>query len=510
MKGIYILLALSACCLEVAAQKQAYNWYFGSYAGLDFSVNCQPTQKVDSHMATMEGSATMSDAETGKLLFYSDAIKVWNGQHQLMAHSGDEDPRPGINRQYNPLSQGALIVPDPANSSVYYLFNLSSTDTLLTGRKPPGMLTYSRIDMKLDEGKGDVILDDKSTFLADGLVGRLTAIPNSNGKDYWLLTHQWGTNAFLVYPITAAGIGKPDTIQIGSVINDVYGFLKASPDGRKLACTSRGIQPNPFDLFDFDSTTGEIKNYINLGAVRTGYGVSFSPDNSKLYVSTRSTAGTSGSNIYLEFIRQYDLKAGNAAQVAASGKGIIYQNPNTNINLNEDSYSDFYSPSLQIGPDGKIYCASNSNSLLCPTCGYRFFVISKPNESGFACEINVQVAELGNGVVGNASDLPNFMQQYFNGLVSENCLFDKNEGCDDRSVLVFPNPVNNLLSLLVTDICFSPYYLRIINVAGQVLSSHTVSTPRSQQINVSRLSAGIYLAELRFKNRTLVKRFLKY
>lgn len=510
MKWIVTLIALCIWNYEVTAQKQANNWYFGNYVGLDFSTNCQPTQIANSNMPTQEGSATISDAATGQLLFYSDAVNVWNRENQPMPNSGDGDPTPGENRRYMALSQGALIVPAPGDSSIYYLFSLIESDSSLTGRKPPGVLTYSRIDMRLDQGKGDVIVNDKNTFLTDGLVGRLTAVQHTNGRDYWLITHQSGNNGFIVYPITASGIGQADTINIGSVINDRLGMLKASPDGSRLACSSRGVSANPFDLFDFDASNGRIFNYSNLGSFRVGYGISFSPDNSKLYISTMAAAAANDMATIPELIRQYDLNAGNMAAVVASGKSIIYKNPFTNINQEKDRYTDFYAPSLQLGPDGRIYCASNTNSFICTNCGYRFFVINKPNELGFASDIKVQVAELGVGSVGNASDLPNFMQHYFNGLQPQICAFDKNEACGEMNVRLSPNPANDYLDILITDICFTKYNLRIINVAGQVLASYVVTEPISQRINTKNLSSGIYFAELRFKNRVTVKRFFKY
>jgi hypothetical protein len=510
MKWLMSFAVIYFCTNQVIGQKQATNWYFGNYVGLNFSSGRLATPSVNSGMSTMEGTATISDSETGQLLFYSDAVKVWNRENKPMPNSGDDDPREGINRHYSALSQGALIVPAPSDPHIFYLFSLIESDPAVTEQKPPGVLTYSRIDMRLDNGKGDVILSDKSTLVTGGLVGRLTAIPHSNGKDYWLLTHQWATNAFLVYPITTAGIGAPDTIRIGSVLEDRFGFLKASPDGRKLACSSRGTTLRPFDLYNFDPSTGQITNHVNLGLLKTAYGVSFSPDNTKLYVSNMTTAGTSGPTIYHELIRQYNLQAESVEAIIASGKSIIYQNPFTNINQQQGKFSDFYAPSLQLGPDGRLYCSSNGNALLCPECGYRFFVIDKPNELGFACEVSVKDVQFPTGWVGNASDFPNFMQQYFNGLESQAYSPDANDGCTESEIILAPNPAFDYVDLFVQSWCVTKYNLRIINVSGQVLTSYMVSEPRLHRVKTSHLSAGIYLAEIRLKNRTIVKKFFKY
>ncbi|MFD2569913.1 T9SS type A sorting domain-containing protein [Spirosoma soli] len=502
-------LLLCMCSCLAFAQKEANIWYFGQNAGLDFNTNCQPTALDNSGIETQEASAVISNAKTGELLFYSDGFWVWNHEHQLMPNSGDGDPRPGVNREKNALSQGALIVPSPTDSAAYYLFTLTEVGVSDASGIPTGRLTYSLIDMRLDEGKGDVVLNKKNKLLSDGLVGRLTAIRHTNGSDYWIITHQSDNNVFLVFSLTKDGVGRADTVRIGSVISETYGFLKASPNGRKLACSSRGVSARPFDLFDFDPATGSISNHTNLGNLRVAYGVSFSPDNTKLYVSTMNTAAVEANEYYYDYIRQYDLSLGNASAITASGKSIIYGNSLTNIKLDEKRYSDFYAPSLQIGPDGRIYCASNGNSGLCTGCGYRFFVINRPNELGFACQVEVQTAQLGVGLVANASDLPNFMQHYFNGLEPRECSFDKNDECTDANVRIFPNPAKDVMEILITDICFTPYTLRIVNAAGQILASYEVNTPRSQQLHLGSLPGGIYFAELRFADRTTVKRFVK-
>ncbi len=509
MKRIFYTLILFFCSNALIAQKEAGNWHFGVFFGLNFSTGCRPELVPTSSMATMEGSAAISDKD-GNLLFYSDAVDVWNRKHELMPNSGDDDPRPGINRQYGALSQGALIVPSPADPQhIYYSFSLIESDQPVRGHILTGILTYSRIDMRLDDGKGDVILTDKSTFLANGLAGRLTAIPHANGTDYWLLTHEYASNAFLVYPITRLGIGPADTIRIGPEMDTRWGFLKASPDGRKLACSSRATEERSFDLYDFDASTGQISNYVSLGMLRVAHGVSFSPDNTKLYVSNMDWADRDQPVYHPEMIRQYDLDAGSTDAIIASGKSIVYQNPFTNVEQDGNRARDFYAPSLQLGPDGRIYCAANVGDTSRHDWGYRFLVIEKPNEAGFACDVNVQTLKKPVGFVGHASDLPNFMQHYFNGLEPWSCL-GENEGCADSEIVLFPNPAREYIELYMSSLCFSKYHLRLISMSGQVLASYRVNEPDSHKINVSNLSAGIYLIEMRFRNRVAVKRFVRY
>lgn len=509
MKVVLLLLLLCGFSYSLSAQKEANIWYFGQNAGLDFNTNCQPTALDDSRIGADGGSATLSDGKTGQLLFYTNGLDVWNRKHGLMPNG-----RYGPDRGFIFPNQGSLIVPSPGNTFLYYLFRMAET------RLPPNSaayfarLSFSLIDMRLDGGRGDVVVAGKDSVLTDGLAARLTGIPHANGRDYWVLTHQFNSNAFLVYPVTSAGVGKADTIRIGSTYRnqEVEGFLKASPNGRRLAASATNSTARPFDLFDFDAATGKISNYVNLGNVRWQYGVSFSPDNTKLYVTNQTIVDA---DLSTELIRQYDLTAGSTERIIASGKSIIYQNPDTNIPYQgRQARNGFHSPSLQIGPDGRIYAAADySNGVdggTCLNCTRHLIIINNPNAPGFACDVQSQVAELGSGSVGDSNDFPNFMQHYFNGLEPKDCTFDRNDECTDTNVQIFPNPAKDVLEILINDICFTAYTLRVINAAGQVLATHQVTTPRSQKLDVAHFAMGIYFAELRFANRTTVKRFVKH
>ena len=70
------------CTLTVLAQGEANFWYFGRQGGLNFN-NGTATVALGSNINTYEGCASFSSAN-GNLLFYTDGIKVWNKNHQVM------------------------------------------------------------------------------------------------------------------------------------------------------------------------------------------------------------------------------------------------------------------------------------------------------------------------------------------------------------------------------------------------------------------------------------------
>ncbi|EDN69267.1 conserved hypothetical protein [Beggiatoa sp. PS] len=132
-----------------------------------------------------------------------------------------------------------------------------------------------------------------------------------------------------------------DTTDRGSV-----GYLKASPDGNRLALAV-SLQEGFFEVFDFDNETGQVSNPIPLPGYEYPYGVEFSPDGTKLY----------GSLIEDKTIYQFDLPASDRqdfVQLVGSSRSKL--------------------GALQIAPDGKIYVARFNGGYL--------GVINNPNRLG--------------------------------------------------------------------------------------------------------------------------------
>ena len=97
-----------------AQSKRANNWYFGIYAGLSFNDGSPPEVLYDGKTDFAYcGDASISDEE-GNLLFYTNGAQIWNKEHNPLQNSND----------FGDLTtQGAIIVPDPANPNLYYIFN---------------------------------------------------------------------------------------------------------------------------------------------------------------------------------------------------------------------------------------------------------------------------------------------------------------------------------------------------------------------------------------------------
>jgi gliding motility-associated-like protein len=357
--------------LDFFAQAKANWWYFGANAGLNFNPN--PAPVAGGQINTIEGVAAISDA-AGNRLFYTEGMRVWNRNHIQMPN--------GFGLLGSSSStQSGVIVQRPGSNNIYYIFTADA-------QAGPGGLRYSEVDMNLAAGFGDVTAN-KNILLYTPTTERVCAIRHCNNVDIWVLTHHWGTNQFRAFLVTAAGV---NTVPVVSAVGAVHtgsntatiGYLKASPDGSKVAMAIRytfaGGQPGFVEMYDFNSTTGVVSNPLNMGNFGYAYGVEFSP-NSQVFYCNASQPGR---------IYQFNLCAGTNAQIVASM-------------IQVGTSATGWLGGLQLGPDNKIYMGR----FQVPWLG----VINNPNTVGMGCNYvdNGQTTGTANSTMG----LPNFPALYF-------------------------------------------------------------------------------------------------
>jgi len=353
MKKMIIFLLIAFAC-----NAQEYNiWHFGSLAGLDFN---QGTPVATSGGKTLvnEGTASIADSN-GNLLFYTDGVRVWNKNHQVMENGN------GLKGHYS-STQSALIIPKPGSATIYYIF------TTTAGPGTEG-LCYSVVDMESAAGLGGII--EKNTLLHTPSCEKLAATWHINGTDIWVMGHEFGNNVFTAYLVTANGINTTPITSSSGVITeaDGAGYLRYSPDGKRLAMASRG---KATQLFDFDPATGIVQNPVSLS--ENNYGVEFSASGTLLYLSTNSPQEIS--------LYQYDLQAADIMGTATELLSV--DNLGTRIGA------------LQRGPDNKIYVARHQATALS--------VINFPDVQGTGCGLTENSVSLMNGSVASCQlGLPN-------------------------------------------------------------------------------------------------------
>ncbi len=346
-------------------QKAASKWYFGSFAGVDFNGG-PPVAFSGSAMNQLEGCASIADT-SGNTLFYTNGSQVWNSNNIQMPNGfgllGD-----------NNSAQAAIMVPDPASSTSFYIFTTPTWGV--------GDMCYSVVDMNLQGGLGDVTT--KNTPMFTNSTEKVTAVRHANGTDVWIIGHEFNTNNFYSFLLTAGGVNPvPVITSVGTIHSTNLGFagyMKGSHNGQRLAyaCT---INMDLVEVFDFDNSTGIPSNPISFPGISEAYGLEFSPDDSKLYATEENPA----------LIIQWDLNAGSPAAIIASQ--MVIGNGTSAC------------AALQLGPDKKIYLAKRSASTF-------LGVINDPDSAGFACNFIDNVVPLAPGTSCQYG-LPNFFQGFF-------------------------------------------------------------------------------------------------
>ncbi|MEO8085676.1 MAG: T9SS type A sorting domain-containing protein [Bacteroidota bacterium] len=371
MKLKLLLIGFVFCLFQNGfAQKEANMWYFGNNAGVDFNSG-SPVAFNGSAMNQLEGCASICDT-SGATLFYTNGSMVWNRSNIQMPNGfgllGD-----------NNSAQAAIIVRAPGSNTTYYIFTTPTWGV--------GDMCFSIVDMNLQGGFGDVTT--KNTPMFTNSTEKVTAVYHANGTDIWVIGHEFNTNNFYSFLLTAGGVNPvPIITSVGTVHQSVLGFagyMKGSHNGQKLAyaCT---INMDLVEVLDFDNSTGIPSNPISFNGISEAYGLEFSPDDSKLYATEENPA----------LIIQWDLNAGSAAAIAASQ--MIIANANSAC------------AALQLGPDKKIYLAKRSAS---PFLG----VINDPDSAGLLSNFVDDFIPLAPGT-SCAYGLPNFFQ----GLFSQSAL----------------------------------------------------------------------------------------
>lgn len=354
----------------------ATNWYFGRNAGLSFTGGL-PQILTDGKVNTSGGSTVISHPATGQLLFYTDGRTVWNANHAPMPNG---DGLLGAETSGQP----ALVVPSPGDANIFYIFTTGQAGTANTATR------YSIVDMSLDGGRGDVT--EKNIALLNNGTEKIAATRHCNGRDYWVVTHELGSNRFFAYPVTKEGIGNSVASFAGmnyTVAADMRGTIQIAPNGKTLAASTTSRQS--IELFDFDNATGLVTNARTITTEdQPYYGLEFSPDNTKLY------AGTLQSGTEPAYLYQFNLAAGNTTAVR-----------NSRHQLREMA-GTAQGAGLQLGPDGKLYVSWFDQSALS--------IINQPNGLRDACGYQHNVLDLGGQTTGY--NLPNFIDSDIPGVTT--------------------------------------------------------------------------------------------
>lgn len=307
-------------------------------------------------------------------------------------------------------------------------------------------LAYSIVDMTQNGGLGAVVT--KNVPLVTPTCEKVCATI-AEGDNYWVVTHQWGTNAFYAYLLTNVGIMDTVISNLGMIVSGVSG---RSAGEMKLSVQS----------FDFNYSTGVVSNPITLAISITDdyYGISFSPDGSKLYMSLW------GSQIYQYHLLASDIPGSQTLIATTSGVA-----------------------SLQLAPDKKIYVATENNGYL--------GVINYPDSLG----VNCIYADSGFFLAGKLSryGLPNLPSAFAPDNIG---IADDNLVAKDFKCMVYPNPFSNSTTIEIQDTQPTTYDFTLYDLLGrEVFKSKIIN--QKLQIRKDNLPEGMYFYKVTGNNKIL-------
>lgn len=452
MKRYILLLLFTSTLYNSNGQSGvADNWFFGVLCGMKFSSTV--TVAIPSSMYTNEGCSGISDS-SGLPLFYTDGVTVWNHNNAAMPNGTGLMGSPSA-------TQSALIVPDPASASEYYIFTVTETGG-------PDGFRYSKVDMALQSGTGDVTL--KNISVKTDVTEKLTAVRNRANGNYWVAVHENNSDAFYIYSLSPSGLSAPVVSNTGivhnnSVIQNTYGQMKFNTCGNRIALAAGYL--DIVEVFDFNLSTGVVSNPISLPIGDHVYGVEFSNSGRYLYVSCYDPQGT---------LLQFDLTPGNAPGILAT-KTVL------------STTSDIYG--MQLANNQKIY--------VCKSFSQFMGTIDNPEGNGLLAnyiDANVFLDPNSTGATSSLS-LPGFVTSTL-GLEGPCLTTSLSENTEEQQLLLYPNPAFNSFNIIIPEAGTDLY---IYDAMGKLKERINDLSSGNQAVSLNTFEAGAYTVAFENKGK---------
>ena len=306
------------------------------------------------------------------------------------------------------------------------------------------------------------------------VAGRITACKHANGRDWWLVVHQYHSGLVYKYLISPQGISGPTTQDLFTYRDVYFGQAVFSPQGTKFAY----YEPyGDLDIFDFDRCTGDFSNFVHIDINDSAFagGAAFSPSGRFLYLSS----------IY--YIYQFDLLSPNidSSKIVVG----VYDGYRE-----QGLYQNFYLSAL--APDGKIYtnCGDGSKYL---------HVINSPDSAGLACNFVQRGFPLPRWNAFTIPNFPNYFLSAQGGTVCDSLLSAVATVEKPREVCHFsPNPSSGIVQLTYS--LNTESTLEITNsLSSEIRTVQLSPSANSLTLDLSKSANGIYFYRI-YNSTTLL------
>jgi hypothetical protein len=203
---------------------------------------------------------------------------------------------------------------------------------------------------------------------------------------------------------------------------------------------------------------------MTFGFLAHVYGIEFSPDASKVYISTYDPGRT---------LEQFDVSSNNQSIIAAT---------QTSLSTTMDTYG------MQLANDGKIYIVKSFSQYI--------GVVNSPNLLGLAANYQDTQLDVDPGFFGVTAALstPGFVQSYFLP-VGFTCPTPLSTGVNEigiqkQGVIVYPNPSANSFNILVDEASV----IKVYAYNGELVDEFNVEKNKGIELGET-YAAGIYFVK---------------
>ncbi|MBM7417902.1 MULTISPECIES: T9SS type A sorting domain-containing protein [Chryseobacterium] len=562
-KNIFLIFVLNLIFITTFAQRENDNWYFGNKAAVNFS-SVNPNVLNDSQIQSFEACGTVSDSNTGNLLFYCTNNTIFNRNHQTMQN--------GSGLLGGTSSQQLIIVKNPSNSNQYFVF---ITPEAVWNGNNPDIIRYSIVDMSLGNISngaplGAVMQNFKNIPILDNLgntfrTEAITAVASTTPNEYWILIPN--QNQLFSYKINSQGLsnGNPVISNLNYQTNLTHlkvFSIKASPrlnssNFTNYICISNWASlnvndPNLNKVLSFNSATGSITNHFSLDVNNNNYQTylpEFNRDASILFLGYKNifaidllNSTSSNINVLQIFNDTSSFNSGTALQ--RNKYGDIYINRHGSNFLGRINNPDVFGSSINVNLND-IYLGSNKFTTyglpqLVPlfeeaSCIDSLTLTTEPNLS-FYYEIGNKITTKDRYVIGSKHDITMQAGQIVNLLpgtyiqlgakyhafiapcrkesfASKNLKSNNNQqnmvldlDMEERKTVskqleIHPNPASTFINIDSGNEKINSWEL--LDISGR-----SVLKGSSNKINVQSLPKATYLLNININNKIITKKVI--
>lgn len=260
----YILLL--ALPFLIHSQNQQNIWMMSGEIGINYNSGI-PSSFTKEVYSLGSKIITLCDPVSGSLLFYTDGMRAWNADMEVMQNGqtlGGWDIK----------NVGISIINNADSPNEFLLFYVNDiTNELL----------HSKVDLSLDSGKGGIVSGMKSIKKDEGLIPMVLDIPGECGSNInWLITHYRNSNEFVIYKIVGDAIVSFQTQAIGQDYGKIMNAY-VSPNFNQV------VFSNPYgeeELFYFDRANGNL-TYRTSFDLDGFFEIAFSKNSRYMYLANQ-------------------------------------------------------------------------------------------------------------------------------------------------------------------------------------------------------------------------------